>query len=158
MSDFFGKLKSGAGKVAFEAEKMARQNKAQGELGQMKRQVEALFQKLGEMVYHQYVNKESTSPVFDEICGQIAELERLMALKAEEIKHIAADVYAAPGTVAPVPPVVVETPPPPVAPIAAAPVEEVISAADAPQTKICPNCSREMAIAVKFCPDCGTKM
>jgi hypothetical protein len=36
MSDFFGKLKSGAGKVAFEAEKMNRLNRAKGELEKIK--------------------------------------------------------------------------------------------------------------------------
>jgi hypothetical protein len=51
MSDFFGKLKSGAEKVAFEAEKMNRLNRAKGELEKIKNQIQAQYAKLGEMYY-----------------------------------------------------------------------------------------------------------
>jgi hypothetical protein len=49
MSDFFGKLKSGAGKVAFEADKMNRLNRAKGDLEKSKNQIQAQYMKLGEM-------------------------------------------------------------------------------------------------------------
>lgn len=154
MSDFFGKLKSGAGKVAFEADKMARLNKAQSELGQIKKQIEVQYLKLGELVYHQHQNQEADSPLLADICTQIAAFEQQLAVKAEEIQHINADTFSAQPAPAPVPAAVVSETPAPVEPVAPpAPV-----AAEAPQTKFCTNCGKEMPVAVKFCPDCGTKM
>jgi hypothetical protein len=153
MSDFFGKLKSGAGKVAFEADKMGRLNKAQGEVEKLKRQIEAQYSKLGELYYHRFVNQEGETPVFAEICGQIADFERQMALKNEDVHRISAETYNAPGAPAPAAPA-----PAPAMPVPApAPVEEIPEVSEAPQTKFCTNCGKEMAVTVKFCPDCGTK-
>src|SRR5512133_1282344 len=98
MSDFFGKLKSGAGKVAFEADKMSRQSRAQGELSQLKRQLEAQFMKLGELVYRQHVNQESESPAVAEACNVIADLELQIATKGEEVQRINAETYSPQGS------------------------------------------------------------
>jgi hypothetical protein len=155
MSDFFGKLKSGAGKVAFEADKMGRLNKAQGEVDKLKRQIEAQYSKLGELYYHRFVNQEGETPVFAEICGQIADFERQMALKNEDVHRINAETYTPAGTVAAAPPPPAPLPSMPVP--TPAPVEEAVAAQEAPQTKFCTNCGKEMAATVKFCPDCGTK-
>lgn len=156
MSDFFGKLKSGAGKVAFEADKMARVNRVQGELGNIKRQIETLKMKLGEMVYQQYINPAAPTPSVEEACMQIVDLEKQVAAKNEEIQHINAEVYTtAPSAPAPVPAA------PAAAPVMEqpAPVEEEIPPVEAaPATRFCTNCGKAVAIGVKFCPDCGNKM
>jgi hypothetical protein len=153
MTDFFGKLKSSAGKMAFEAEKMARVNKAQGDLAQMKRQIEAQYTKLGETYYHNQNDLESKMPVFTEICAQIAELEQQVSAKNEEIQRLTAENYTVPGT-APAP---APAPAPAIA-SAPVPVEQAHEAPSPAQTKFCTNCGKEMAVAVKFCPDCGNKM
>ena len=155
MSDFFGKLKSGAGKVAFEADKMGRLNKAQGELGQLKRQIETHYTKLGEMYYHHYVSQDEDASGYNEICAQIAEFERQVGVKTEDVARINAETYNPPGSV-PAPP-----PPQPhiaTAPLPPMPVEETPEPPAAAATKFCSNCGKEMAVAVKFCPDCGTKV
>ena len=155
MSDFFGKLKSGAGKVAFEADKMGRLNKAQNDLSQIKHQIETSFTKLGEQFYHHFLNQEGEAPDYAEICAKITELERLQAVKAEEVQHISAETYNQPGSApAPAP---VAAPAPPPAHVVPAPVSEEETAPAAPETKFCSNCGKEMAVTVKFCPDCGTK-
>lgn len=147
MSDFFGKLKSGAGKVAFEADKMARLNRAQNEQGQLKKQIEAQYMRLGEMVYHQYPNQAPEDPAMAEICQNVVELEKQVSAKGEEIQRINAESFSQ-GAPAPAPQSAPAPAPPPVA----------VEAAPAAQTKFCTNCGREMAASVKFCPDCGTKM
>ena len=184
MADFFGKLKSGAGKVAFDADKAVRVNRVQGEKGQLKKQIEALFMKLGEMTYQRFVKQEPESPAFAEMCQNIAELERQVKAKDEEIQKINAEVFApqaAPAPAAPAPAAQAPAQPAP-APVSAAPVapptpmastpapdmpavvppvpmpEAAAAPATQPQTKFCPNCGKEMALTVKFCPDCGTKM
>lgn len=149
MSDFFGKLKSGAGKVAFEAEKMTRVNRAQGELSQIKHQIDAQMMKLGEMVYQQYTSPTDPAPVLDDICAQITDLKKQAADKSDEIQRINAEVYESAGAPAPVPaaPAPVSTPAPAAAPEAAAPAP-----------RFCPECGTEVAAGVKFCPNCGNKM
>jgi hypothetical protein len=157
MSDFFGKIKSGAGKVAFEADKMNRLNHAKGDLEKIKNQIQANYTKLGEMYYNQRATLGATGPAYDETCQAIMNLEQQVASKNEDIQRINAEVYTAQGaqpapqpysgpTQFPSTPVPTQYTPPP------APVNTV------PTTKFCPNCNREMALEVKFCPDCGTKM
>jgi hypothetical protein len=152
MSDFFGKLKSGAGKVAFDTEKLARVNRVKGEIGKLNGQVEALYLKLGEITYNQFANPGSTAPDISEICQNITGLIQQIGVKNEDIQRINAETYASQG--APAPAQAVPVPP------AAAPVQPPapVQAAPAAQTKFCPNCGKEMAQGVKFCPDCGTKM
>lgn len=150
MSDFFGKLKSGAGKVAFEAEKMARLNKAQGELNQIKRQIDTNYTKLGEMYYRSVVAQEAMSPAAEDLCRQIVELERQLALKNEEVAHINAEQFGAPAPAAAAPPAQAAPLPP---------ADPTPAPAPAPSgTKFCSNCGKEIPAAVKFCPDCGSKV
>jgi hypothetical protein len=154
MSDFFGKLKSGAGKVAFEADKMTRLNKAKGELEQLKRQIDAQFTKLGELYFRRRINMETTGPAYDEICQAVVELERQVAAKDQEVQRIGAEVYAPAGTQQPAPAAAApaQTTPPPPQPGPA------VEAAPAPAAKFCPNCGKQLGPNAKFCPDCGTKV
>ena len=141
MSDFFGKIKSGAGKVAFEAEKMNRLNKAKGELEHLKKQVEELYTKLGQLYYNQHHTLGVIGPAFDQECADIDGLEKQIDDQTAEIEHITNDVYTQ-STV---------TQPP-----AAQPAPEAAPAA--PARIFCSNCGRELTSTAKFCPDCGTKM
>jgi membrane protease subunit (stomatin/prohibitin family) len=155
MSDFFGKLKSGAGKVAFEAEKMNRLNHAKGELEKIKSQIQAQYSKLGEMYYTQRQTTGVIGPAYDDICQAIQEFEQQVAAKNEDIQRINAEVFTPQGT----PQAAQPTP----SPIQTAPVpdQETPQAAPSPiaaTTKFCPNCGKELALEIKFCPDCGTKV
>jgi hypothetical protein len=142
MSDFFGKLKSGAGKVAFEAEKMNRLNHAKGDLEKIKGLIQAQYNKLGEMYYTQRSTVGVSGPAYDEICQAIVDLEHQVECKNDDIQRINAENYLQPGT---------QPPAQPVAP----PVQ--YASAPAATAKFCPNCGKEIPAAVKFCPDCGTK-
>lgn len=156
MSDFFGKLKSGAGKVAFEAEKMNRLNRAKGELEKVKTQIQAQYLKLGEMYYTQRATTGVTDSAYDEICQAIMDLEHQVEAKNEDIQHINAEVYAPqvaqpPAQPAPAP---AQTPATPT-PTQTTPTSTPVAAAT---SKFCPNCGKEMPLETKFCPDCGTKV
>jgi hypothetical protein len=161
MADFFGKLKSGAVKVAFEADKMAKVNRAQGELAKLKQQVEGLYNRLGEVTYQQFVNPGGEAPDIAGMCQDITELQRQIGLKTEDIQRINADTYSPQGAAAPssAPPAPVQNPPEPanLTPMQAPASSVTTPAAPTAQTKFCPNCGKEMALTVKFCPDCGTK-
>jgi hypothetical protein len=152
MPDLFGKLKGGAEKVAFEADKMARLNRARGEVDQVKRQIESQYTKLGEMYYQQYAHPAAESPAYEEICRNIADLEGKLNEKQAEVQRVDAESYNPQGG----------------QPVASAP--EVVADASAPvmvddsppaaasQKHFCPNCGQELASAVKFCTNCGAKL
>ena len=153
MPDLFGKLKGGAEKVAFEADKMARLNHARGEVDQAKRQIESQYTKLGEMYYQQYAHPAAESPAYEEICQDIAELEGKLNEKQAEVQRINAEAYGVQGGQPAV-----------LAPEVAAEVPAVAAVASpappdaAPQARFCPNCGQELASAVKFCTNCGAKL
>ncbi len=153
MPDLFGKLKGGAEKVAFEAEKMARLNKARGEADQVKRQIESLYTKLGEMYYQQFAHPAPESPAYNEVCQNIAELESKLDEKQAEVQRINAESFGAqPGQpAAAVPEAAAEVSTPAASASVAAPEA-------APQTRFCPNCGQELTTAVKFCTNCGAKL
>jgi len=163
MSDFFGKLKSGAEKVAFEADKMNRLNKAKGELEKLKGQLQGEFAKLGEVYFSARASGTVTGPEYDQMCQAIDDLVKQVEAKDAEVQKIDAEVYgaaaaqpstgsvfgqaqpqAAPAQAQPVAP---STPPPTGAPAAAART-----------TKFCPNCGTEIPIETKFCTNCGSKV
>jgi hypothetical protein len=157
MSDFFGKLKSGAGKVAFEADKMSRLSRANGELEKIKSLIQSHYSKLGELYYTQRGTVGVTGAAYDEICQEIMNLERQVESKSEEIQRINADVYTPQGTQPAAQPVSapVQTPTTPISTPSISPSGSVAAAAT---TKFCPNCGTEMPVATKFCPNCGTKV
>jgi DNA repair exonuclease SbcCD ATPase subunit len=147
MSDFFGRLKSGAGKVAFEAEKVTRVNRAQSELSGLKKQVEGLNAKLGEMVYQSFTSG-GEAPDIASLCQNITDMKAQVTAKEAEIQRINAEVYStapAPATAAPVVAASV-----PVAPVPA-PTPQV-------EMRACPSCGKEQPANTKFCTDCGFKM
>ena len=102
MSDFFGKLKSGASKVAFEADKLARLNRAQGEADKLKGQINSQYSKLGEIVYEKFSKQEAVDPALVEVCQAIAQLHQQVGSKSEEISKIKAETFS-PSPVAPTP-------------------------------------------------------
>jgi 2-methylcitrate dehydratase PrpD len=150
MPDLFGKLKSGANKVAFEADKMARVNRTQGEAEKLKAQINSQYLKLGEIVYEKFSKQEAIDPTLVEACQAITQLHQQVGLKNEEIAKIKAETFsAAPAAPAPAPeqtPTVPET-----APANPAPQAQ-------PEAKHCPNCGKEAQPDEKFCKECGTKL
>jgi len=157
MSDFFGKLKSSAGKVAFEADKMTRLSRANGELEKIKSQIQAQYAKLGEIYYTQRETMGVTGSAYDGICQEIMNLEHQVESKNQDIQRINADVYTPQGTQTTVQPVSAPTQSPstPIPTQSSAPSASVPAAST---TKFCPNCGTEMPVATKFCPNCGTKV
>jgi chromosome segregation ATPase len=139
MSDIFGKIKTGAGKVAHEADRVARVKRIELDIGQLKKQIEGHYQKVGELTYRSKVNNEAESPEISNISAKITDLMKQISQKEEEIKKINEDVEK-PQSPSPSP----------------QPPQQTQSAV--PQGKICTNCGKENDPNVKFCSECGTKM
>ena len=150
MADFFGKLKSGANKVAFEADKLARVNRSQGEAEKLKAQINSQYMKLGETVYDKFSKQEAIDPTLVEACQAIAQLHQQVGVKNEEIAKIKAEAFnASPATPSPTP---AQTPNAPETAPANPPAEAQ------PGLKHCPGCGKEVDAGEKFCKDCGTKL
>jgi len=148
MPDFFSKLKSGANKVAFEADKMARANRAQGEAEKLKAQINSQYLKLGEAVYEKFSKQEAIDPALVEACQAIAQVQQQVGLKNEEIAKIKAEVFSD----TPAAPAPAQTPAAPeAAPATPAPQAQ-------PEARHCPNCGKAVELDEKFCKDCGTKL
>jgi capsule polysaccharide export protein KpsE/RkpR len=133
MSDFFGKLKSGAGKVAKEADRVAHVKRIEMEIGSIKKQIETQYNKLGEMTYSSSINNEPENPESKNVIAKISELNQQIKVKGEDIKKINQ------GDIEPQ-------------------SAEVTPATLTSGKKVCNNCGKENDPNVKFCSECGTKM
>jgi peptidoglycan hydrolase CwlO-like protein len=95
MPSFLDKLKSGADKAAFEADRLVRVNQAQGALRNLQHELENELQALGQQVAALYDNGTLTQPELlalmpqleakrQQIASQEAEVERIRQEKAPE--------------------------------------------------------------------------
>jgi hypothetical protein len=156
MSDIFGRLKSGAEKVAFEADKMSRLSRAKSEVDKLKDQLQGQYAKLGEKYFTERQTGEVTGVEFDELCQAITDLQQQVDAKLAEVQKIDGETYGAaavqPATQpapAPVQPQVASPQPGPTP--SAPPVSEK-------STRFCPNCGSELPLETKFCTNCGSKV
>ncbi len=88
MSGIFGRLKSGAGKVAHSAEKLAHVKRLEGDIGNIKKQIDEQYHKIGEMIYRSKVNNETENPQVAEIIPKITNMFQQISFKEEEIKKV----------------------------------------------------------------------
>jgi hypothetical protein len=137
MSDFFEKIKIGAGKVAKDADQFAHVKRIETEIGSIKRQVDDNYKQLGEMTYKSNANKQPENPEVQCIMAKITELSKQIITKEEEIKAINQGVSSQSAPQIPLPPP--ETPP-------------------TTGKNVCSNCGKENDVGAKFCSDCGAKM
>jgi len=131
MDDFLGKLKSGANKVAFEAEKLGKQAEAKADMESLRFSLQSKYAELGRLYYNQRASGGAADPAVEALCKEIAEMEAKVAARNEEIQHISKEAYAEPAA-------------------ASAPATATAAAA-----KFCSSCGKEMAREAKFCPNCG---
>jgi hypothetical protein len=139
MSNIFGKLKTGAGKVAQEAKDVAQVKKIELDIGGLKKQIETQYQQLGEMAYQSSINNTAQNPEATNVISKVTNLFEQIRLKEEEIKKITANVGES------------QTP-------TQAPTPTQMTTGAASQKKICTNCGKENDPNVKFCSECGTKL
>ena len=96
MSEIFGKIKSGAGKVAKEADKTAHIKRIEMQIGSIKKQIEVQYHILGEMTYESKEKNEPENPGAQSIVTKINELKQLIVAKEQEIKDIKEDKVVTP--------------------------------------------------------------
>ena len=131
MSDLFGRLRKGASRTAFEADKIMRVRKVEGEIAQIRKQIDVIQERLGEVTYLSYIHKEPQGQDAIDYIDKITALEEQLIVKQEEMKNIQAEAFEPSGSTS-------------------APVDR--------NYVKCPNCSKMNAVNTKFCSECGTKL
>ncbi|MBN1135959.1 MAG: zinc ribbon domain-containing protein [Anaerolineae bacterium] len=129
MPGFFDKIKSGADKAAFEADRLRRVTQAQGVLNKLKGELTEQVTVIGTRAVELYDGGTLAVPEMQDLFQQLDSLRQQVADQQEEIERIRQEKA-------------------PEAPVAA----------PAPAGLTCPNCHAEVAAGVKFCPNCGSKI
>jgi len=91
MSGIFDRLKSGAGDVAHKAEKMARIRRLEGDISEIKKQVDEEYHKIGEMTYKSKVKEEADNPKLATMIPKITNLLQQIGFIEAEIKEVEAE-------------------------------------------------------------------
>ena len=142
-------LSSAGARAKFEAEKLQRTMRLQGEITDLKSQTDAKIAELGARAYDLQRAGQINAPSLAELVAAVDALRNTLLAREEELKAANAELFVEPG----VPPTAV----PPAAqsvPITSAPP----AAPDtAPAVKYCVSCNFAMPGGAAFCPNCGTK-
>ena len=93
MSNIFGKLRSGATRTAWEANKIARVRKVEGEVAQLRKQIDTFQERLGEVTYLNHIHDEPQGQDALDYIEKLKELEAELSAKQEEISAIQAETY-----------------------------------------------------------------
>jgi len=157
MPGFFDRVKSGAERAAFEADKMRKVSQAQGALKNTQRDLEAKVAGWGQQVLALYDAGALTQPELLAVGPEIDALRLKIAAQEAEIERIheekppVAEPAAAPPAMEPVQML---------PPVAAAPAETDLPGASAAPAKgrFCANCGSPLQPDTKFCMECGTKV
>ncbi|HNS50603.1 MAG TPA: zinc-ribbon domain-containing protein [Anaerolineae bacterium] len=158
MPGFFDKVKSGAEKAAFEADRLRRVNQAQGVLKGYQRELDAIVAAWGPQVLALYDSGSLTQPELLAGGPQIDELRQKVAAQEAEIARIREERPPEPEIVAPpTPPSSPDQPHQMEGTVRSEPVQADVSA---PRSggRFCGACGAALPPGVKFCMECGTKV
>lgn len=165
MDNFLGRIRSGAGKAAFEADKLRRVASVQSAINGLKKEVEKAYYQVGQVAYGLYGNGRITQPELKTACDQLAALQAKIAAHEQEIAAIRAEEFVEPqttqsqtsaqyGRVCPnghgaIPEQ--DT----FCQICGAKAVYVPPPAPAVGTAVCPHCNAPLASDARFCATCG---
>lgn len=158
MSSIFDRLRSGAGKAAFEADKLRRIASIQSNIRSLKEEINQAFYRAGYVAFEAYRDRAITQPDLLAVCERIAAFQEQLAAREREIETIRNEAYIEPtsdsGADRICPNGHGELPPgAQYCPVCGA---QAIAASASAGGAACPACGAEVAPGTHFCPKCGT--
>lgn len=147
-------VSQGIDRAKFEAEKLARIARVQGEIADQRRQLDAKRLELADRAYELYKAGQIQSSTIAALAKDVDALRSTVTLKEDELKSAQTEGY-----VEPIPPY---TPPSAAqdVPISVEPTTppSTYQSGVAPGKKACPTCGFAMPVSSMFCPNCGTRV
>lgn len=152
MPSFLDKLKSGADKAAFEAERLVRVNQAQAAVRAAQRDLEEQTVALGREALALYDAGALAQQELLATCRSIDASRQQVATLEAEVERIRQEKPPEPGAQ--------PEPEAAAAGTAAAPLraQPVAPPEAVEQGQTCPNCGSALRAGIRFCPECGTKL
>lgn len=145
--DIFGNLNKtlsqGLDRARFEAERLQKTLRLQSEISELKRQIDAKRQELGERAFELYKAGQIQSPTLGTLVQSVDALRSQITLKEEELKQAQDEEYMDPPQASGQPPAASQAAPPP---------------QPSADTRACPNCHFIMPRNARFCPQCGARV
>lgn len=143
-------VSQGIDRAKFEAEKIARIARVQGEIAEVRRQMDAKRLELADRAYDLYKAGQITSPTISALAQEVDSMRSSVIVKEDELKVAQSDAYIEP---APAPssyssqsvPVSYDT-------------ATSSSSGVAADKKPCPSCGFVMPRSAMFCPNCGSRL
>lgn len=160
--DQLGKtISHGVDRAKFEAEKFQKTSRLQGNVGNIKQQLDGKMIELGQRAYDLYRAGQITAPSVAKLAQEIDKLRAEMIVKEEELKAAQAEMF-----VEPVLPTISTAQSIPISQDAPqqennaipAPSPAAQSSLSPEHTKTCPNCQFQMPTRAVFCPNCGLRV
>ncbi|MCL4266960.1 MAG: zinc ribbon domain-containing protein [Anaerolineae bacterium] len=93
MSDFFNRVRSGAGKAAFEADKLRRTQAIQLKIRSLNQETEKVYTQVGRVAYTLYQQEQVGQPELKAACDRLAAVFAQIAAHEQEIERIKAEVF-----------------------------------------------------------------
>jgi hypothetical protein len=143
-------ISQGVDRAKFEAEKFQRTTRIQGEINELRKQIDLKRAELGDRAYELYKAGQIQSPTLGDIVKAMEALRGGITLKEEELKTAQAEIF-----VEPTPPT--GTPAPPTGPAPQTYAPPTTPGQPVTVAKSCPNCQFQMPAAAVFCPNCGAR-
>ena len=97
MNNFFDKMRSGAGKAAFEADKLRRVTTAQAELRGLRDELQKGIALVGRVAFDLHQRGQIGPPELRAVCEQAAAALALINAKEEDIERIRAEQFVEPS-------------------------------------------------------------
>ncbi|NWG20776.1 MAG: zinc ribbon domain-containing protein [Chloroflexi bacterium] len=145
------KISEGVDRAKFEAEKFQRTTAIQGEISDLRRQLDVKRLEFGDRALELYRAGAIQSPTLGGILREIEALQVSLTLKEEELRAVQGQVHVEP----PPPPRTQNVPltiEPPAPPPVTRPPQPVAGG------KVCPGCGFQMPSTAVFCPNCGLRV
>lgn len=160
MSSFLGRIRSGVGKAAFEADKLRRINTVQSEIKALQDEVQRALNRVGDVAYELYRAGEVDHPALQDVCLQVQRLyEQIQAYEVElesirQEEYVEESLSAQNGRICPQG----HGPIPPennfCQECGARAVE--VRAPARVNERFCQNCGQQLGAQSRFCAHCGT--